>query len=209
MKRLTYDFCVAGNHCWQINGADNLECREVCQKMEEKGGCKACPIANAFNRLAAIENILGDDYELDRLRAAVSILRPDRVGEPLTLEQLRQMDGLLVYVVPANHDPEGTGWCVVEIWKNDKESSAMMPGVDYWRWKFDTYGKEWTAYAYPLEQDVTQLAPEFIERAEKELQKAANDLESTVRRGAPQADIFNLQRKVEYKRYVLGLLKGR
>lgn len=50
---------------------------------------------------------------------------------------------------------------------------------------------------------------DFVDRAEKELQKAANDLEQAARRGAPQADIFNLQRKVEYKRYVLGLLKGR
>lgn len=50
---------------------------------------------------------------------------------------------------------------------------------------------------------------DFVDRAEKELQKAANDLEQAVRRGAPQADIFNLQRKVEYKQYVLGLLKGR
>lgn len=51
--------------------------------------------------------------------------------------------------------------------------------------------------------------PDFVFRAEKELQKAANDLEQAARRGAPQADIFNLQRKVEYKQYVLGLLKGR
>lgn len=50
---------------------------------------------------------------------------------------------------------------------------------------------------------------DFVDRAEKELQKAVNDLEQAARRGAPQADIFNLQRKVEYKQYVLGLVKGR
>lgn len=176
--------------------------------MEEKGGCKACPIANAFNRLAAIEDILGDDYDLDRLRAAVSILRPDR-GEPLTLEQLRKMDGLPVYVVPTNHDPDGTGWCVVYIGDYDEKSYAEIPGIEYWAWPLDTYGEKWTAYAYLPEHETTQPAPEFAERAEKELQKAANDLEQAERRGAPQADIFNLQRKVEYKQYVLGLLKGR
>ena len=58
-----------------------------------------------------------------------------------------------------------------------------------------------------LETDRPRI--DFVDRAEKELQKAANDLEQAVRRGAPQGDIFNLQRKVEYKRYVLGLLKGR
>lgn len=51
--------------------------------------------------------------------------------------------------------------------------------------------------------------PDFVYRAEKELQKAVNDLEQAARRGAPQSDIFNLQRKEEYKQYVLGVLKGR
>ena len=60
-----------------------------------------------------------------------------------------------------------------------------------------------------IDFDTTRPRPDFVFRAEKELQKAANDLEQAARRGAPQADIFNLQRKVEYKRYILGLLKGR
>lgn len=60
-----------------------------------------------------------------------------------------------------------------------------------------------------LDFDTTRPRPAFVFRAEKELQKAANDLEQAARRGAPQSDIFNLQRKVEYKQYVLGLLKGR
>lgn len=76
MKRLTYDFCIGGNHCWQINGADNLECREVCQQQEENG-CKDCPIAKAFDRLAAIEDILGEEYDLDRLR---ELVQADREG---------------------------------------------------------------------------------------------------------------------------------
>lgn len=59
-----------------------------------------------------------------------------------------------------------------------------------------------------LDFDTTRPRPDFVFRAEKELQKAANDLESAARRGAPQVDIFNLQRKVEYKQYILGLMKG-
>lgn len=70
VKRLTYDFCIAGNHCWQVKGADNLECSEVCKSREDEG-CNGCPIANAFDRLAAIEDILGDDYDLDRLKELV------------------------------------------------------------------------------------------------------------------------------------------
>ena len=77
MERLTYDFCIGGNHCWQVQGADNLECREVCQCQEDKG-CKDCPIAKAFDRLASIEDILGDEYDLDELREMVQAKREGR-----------------------------------------------------------------------------------------------------------------------------------
>lgn len=54
MERLTYDFCVGDKHCWQVKGADNLECREVCRNQGENG-CTDCHIAKAFDRLAAYE----------------------------------------------------------------------------------------------------------------------------------------------------------
>ena len=77
MERLTYDFALGGNHCWQVKGADNLECREVCERQGDVG-CKTCPIAKAFDRLAAIEDILGDEYDLDRLRELVEADREQR-----------------------------------------------------------------------------------------------------------------------------------
>ena len=77
MERLTYDFCISGNHCWQVKGADNLECREVCERQGDDG-CKTCPIAKAFDRLAAIEDILGDEYELDKLMELVQAKRKGR-----------------------------------------------------------------------------------------------------------------------------------
>ena len=79
MERLTYDFCFNGVHCNQVKGADNLECSEVC---EREGSCKECPIARAFDRLAAIEDILGDDYDLDRLR---ELIQADREGRCFVL----------------------------------------------------------------------------------------------------------------------------
>ena len=81
MERLTYDFCIGGNHCWQVKGADNLECREVCERQGDDG-CKTCPIAKAFDRLAAIEDILGDEYDLDRLR---DLVEADRDGRCVVL----------------------------------------------------------------------------------------------------------------------------
>ena len=77
MKRMTYDFCISGNHCWQVKGADNLECREVCERQGDDG-CKTCPIAKAFDRLAAIEDILGDEYDLDKLMELVQAKRKGR-----------------------------------------------------------------------------------------------------------------------------------
>ena len=78
MERLTYDFCIGGNHCWQVKGADNLECREVCERQGDDG-CKTCPIAKAFDRLAAIEDILGDEYDLDELREMVQAKREGKI----------------------------------------------------------------------------------------------------------------------------------
>ena len=77
MERLTYDFALGGNHCWQVKGADNLECREVCERQGDDG-CKTCPIAKTFDRLAAIEDILGNEYDLDELREMVQAKRKGR-----------------------------------------------------------------------------------------------------------------------------------
>ena len=78
MKRLTYDFELGGNHCWQVEGSDNLVCREICEMQENDSGCKSCPIARAFDRLAAIEDILGDEYGLDELSKAMAALRREQ-----------------------------------------------------------------------------------------------------------------------------------
>lgn len=72
MKRLTYDFCVNGIHCWQIKGADNSTCEDVCKEQGENG-CTQCPINKAIYRLAQIENILGDNYDLDLLRKIMEV----------------------------------------------------------------------------------------------------------------------------------------
>ena len=66
MKRLTYDFEIGGNHCWQVKGADNLECREVCERQGDNG-CKTCPISKAFDRLAAYEDTGLEPEEIKRI----------------------------------------------------------------------------------------------------------------------------------------------
>lgn len=93
MERLTYDFALGGNHCWQVKGADNLECREVCQCQEDKG-CKDCPIAKAFDRLATIEDILGDEYDLDEHK---EVVQAKREGRCVVLPK----DGMVYYIEEA------------------------------------------------------------------------------------------------------------
>lgn len=89
MERLTYDFCVGDKHCWQVKGADNLECREVCRNQGENG-CTDCPIAKAFDRLAAYEETGLEPEDMKKafnedatLKLAGQILgmSPDRLRE--------------------------------------------------------------------------------------------------------------------------------
>ena len=54
MERLTYDF-VGRNNCWEVKGADNYLCKDVC-KNQGDNGCEGCPIREAIDRLAAYEN---------------------------------------------------------------------------------------------------------------------------------------------------------
>lgn len=67
MDRLTYDFCVNGDHCWQVLGADNKVCAEVCCEQEL---CRDCPIGRAIDKLAAYEDT---GLEPEEIRTAVGL----------------------------------------------------------------------------------------------------------------------------------------
>lgn len=115
MERLTYDFCVGDKHCWQVKGADNLECREVCRNQGENG-CTDCHIAKAFDRLAAYEETGLEPEDMKRafnedatLKLAGQILgmSPDRLRELAQAEK----EGRLVVLPCSIGDPVfmGTG----------------------------------------------------------------------------------------------------
>lgn len=83
---------------------------------------------------------------------AIPTLTPQ--NEPLTLEQLREMDRQPVWVHVIDHtvfadkedDFDGWGMCRkswVRIWDSKR---ADIVHIDY---DFEDYGKEWLAYAYP------------------------------------------------------------
>lgn len=113
MDRLTYDFQIGGSHCWQVKGADNLECREVCQRQEYRG-CTDCPIAKAFDRLSAYEETGLEPGEIEQLKGEVFGLRLDKQE----LEQYRALGPIdrLRELDQAHKEnrvlPEGSGWFV-------------------------------------------------------------------------------------------------
>ena len=126
MERLTYDFCIGGNHCWQVKGADNLECREVCQCQEDKG-CKDCPIAKAFDRLAAYEETGLEPEEIDRILDAYGRGMTLRTETAQRLEIVKDIKTTRLREL-AQADKEGR--CVVmPCQPGDKVSYKSMPLV--------------------------------------------------------------------------------
>lgn len=94
------------------------------------------------------------DSEQDKERAEDLVLGMPTLTPPnevLTIERLREMDGEPVYVVPANEYSELGKWCVISIGDSDDYSCALVPGVEYWSWKFEGYGEQWLAYRRPPE----------------------------------------------------------
>ena len=67
-------------------------------------------------------------------------------NEPLTLDELREMNGEPVWVVPIGKCKWATRqWCVLAA------DEALIPGVDHWWWSFEGYGETWMAYRRPPE----------------------------------------------------------
>lgn len=87
MERLTETFEESGEKF-----ACLPECKVSCiyGLTKENSGCRCDKFAKILDRLAAIEDILGDDYDLDRLKELVEadregrcVVLPCKVGEPI------------------------------------------------------------------------------------------------------------------------------
>ena len=93
----------------------------------------------------------GVNKGLNIARSAMS--NPDAIptltppNEPLTLEQLREMDGEPVWVVLVDEKFSGlNGWYLVH------HGSAYLARIDDWELDDDKYGVEWLAYRCPKEE---------------------------------------------------------
>lgn len=81
MERLTnQNLRKACNDPWDYCGLDNV-CKRDCFRPSP------CKIPEIIDRLAAIEDILGDKYDLDRLRA---LAQADREGRCVVLDMPRK-----------------------------------------------------------------------------------------------------------------------
>lgn len=110
MERMTFDFCIAGQHCWQVHGADNNLCGEVCEQYGEKG-CNNCPLGQAINRLAAYENSRIPPDELQE----VADLFKNVIDDEVPVEVKRWMDRCIWHVQKCNELRKELAACKAEL----------------------------------------------------------------------------------------------
>lgn len=85
--------------------------------------------------------------ECDALGMAISALRYTSTGEPLTLEQLREMDRKPVWVEFTGSKIEReSGWFILKYMK--VQEAHLVGKINTYK-SYEYYGKTWVAYAYP------------------------------------------------------------
>lgn len=89
----------------------------------------------------------GCPFELDS-ESALKLLEERSPNDPLTLEELRKMDGEPVWVVNSKskrNDGFQNEWAIVSVRRRDAESVGTI-------YHFDNYGDYWLAYPRKLEE---------------------------------------------------------
>ena len=84
------------------------------------------------------------DVVIEDIRSMPTLTQPN---EPLTLEQLREMDGEPVWIVDVGpHKWYGPGWAIVD------RDNCLVRTVKNWNAVFfESYGERWLAYRRPPE----------------------------------------------------------
>ena len=114
---------------------------EKCKKEVEVSVWKVCcEIAHLYHFGYAAN----DDIRQAKIRRMTERLDESerRAGEPLTLEELRQMNNKLVYVVPKTGRAE---WCTMEFFYGDF-AGACISGDESHEWWIEDYEDTWLAY---------------------------------------------------------------
>lgn len=99
---------------------------------------------------------------VDTYRMAIDALREKAEREnpkPLTIEELRQMDGEPVWVSDLKY-PSDSGYCVIRASKDlfseygDRYYLASIPGNEGGWYAFEKYSEEWIAYRHKPKEEV-------------------------------------------------------
>lgn len=85
--------------------------------------------------------------QIKALDVAINALSNRPTGEPLTLDQLREMDGQPAWIVPVGKEDWEPHWDVMK-YKRFCANSKTQRGKLYFLYE-DSYGTRWLAYAYP------------------------------------------------------------
>lgn len=101
-------------------------------------------------------------YIGEALTMAIDALKEKAEREnpaPLTIEELRQMNGEPVWVTDPS-EPAVSAYCTIDVCVrfkedrvNDKYSEAMIPGDGFSCYQFNTYGKTWIAYLHKPKEE--------------------------------------------------------
>lgn len=117
MERLTYDFCIGNTHCWQVKGADNFLCKDVCREQGDNG-CEECPIKKAIDRLAAYEDTMSLERAHELAQAEKDgrlVVLPCKVGD--TVYEVNKRGFISTYQVISIHISSCSvlvGWNLVD-----------------------------------------------------------------------------------------------
>ena len=170
MERLT-EKCWGNLDPWEMRGLDHF-CTRGCHDL---GGCiRGCIVPRLYCRLAVYEDTGLTQEEITAVQELLlpipfgrfhAIMEAERAGhlmilppnEPLTLDQLREMDGDAVWVTPLDGRPPR--WCFVEVpakagmgyvRNQTRKNGFVCDGVTG---HFRTYSKTWVAYRRRPESD--------------------------------------------------------
>lgn len=113
MKRLTNT--IYGN---VVVEKDKIRtCDKIC---EEYSSCVDCPIEKAFKRLVAIENILGDNYDLDKLQEL--LLKEQEVSYQTTLPSFAWRIGETRGIIKVPYKPWMERYMGTKFYRTEKEA---------------------------------------------------------------------------------------
>lgn len=157
MERLTYGFSTGNIHCWQVKGADNSLCKDVCIEQGDNG-CTNCPLKEAIDRLAAYENTGLEPEAIEQIKLSFmgKAIAEIKEFEGISVARLKELaqaekDGRLVMLPCKIED-------TVYIIRGERIIVATVEAIHQWssgKWKLSVHTDkrymQWVGYEIPFD----------------------------------------------------------